>query len=175
MSDTTIPGGTWTLGDLTVTRFGYGAMQLAGPGVFGPPRDRHAALVVLREAVARGVNHIDTAAGYGNEAGVEDAVRPLVELRRRLARHDRDATDGQIEVSGVAGARDELAPDRALAVLPGSLGERRTIEERCERVAGLVNHRDQALIWCHLNEEGDLLEKLIRDGIQISGDDRDDE
>jgi pyridoxine 4-dehydrogenase len=44
---------------------GYGAMQLAGPGVFGPPKDRHTALAVLREAVARGVNHIDTSDYYG--------------------------------------------------------------------------------------------------------------
>jgi pyridoxine 4-dehydrogenase len=57
--------GTFTLGDRTVKRLGYGAMQLAGPGVFGPPRDRDAALAVLREAVARGVNHIDTSDFYG--------------------------------------------------------------------------------------------------------------
>jgi len=49
----------------TVQRIGYGAMQLAGPGVFGPPKDREAALAVLREAVATGVNHIDTADFYG--------------------------------------------------------------------------------------------------------------
>lgn len=48
------------LGHRAVKRVGYGAMQLAGPGVFGPPKDRGAALAVLREAVARGVNHIDT-------------------------------------------------------------------------------------------------------------------
>jgi pyridoxine 4-dehydrogenase len=59
------PGGTFTLGDRTVKRLGYGAMQLAGPGVFGPPRDREAALAVLREAVARGVDHIDTSDYYG--------------------------------------------------------------------------------------------------------------
>jgi pyridoxine 4-dehydrogenase len=57
--------GRFTLGDRTVKRFGYGAMQLAGPGVFGPPKDRDAALAVLREAVARGVNHIDTSDYYG--------------------------------------------------------------------------------------------------------------
>src|SRR6266702_5006045 len=57
--------GTFTLGDRTVKRLGYGAMQLAGPGVFGPPKDRHAALAVLREAVARGVDHIDTSDYYG--------------------------------------------------------------------------------------------------------------
>jgi pyridoxine 4-dehydrogenase len=48
--------GTFTLGDRVVNRLGYGAMQLAGPGVFGPPKDRNAALAVLREAVASGVN-----------------------------------------------------------------------------------------------------------------------
>jgi pyridoxine 4-dehydrogenase len=57
--------GTFALGDRTVKRLGYGAMQLAGPGVFGPPRDRPAALAVLREAVASGVNHIDTSDYYG--------------------------------------------------------------------------------------------------------------
>jgi pyridoxine 4-dehydrogenase len=57
--------GTFVLGDQTVGRLGYGAMQLAGPGVFGPPKDRSAALAVLREAVAAGVNHIDTSDFYG--------------------------------------------------------------------------------------------------------------
>ncbi len=57
--------GTFSLGDRTVTRIGYGAMQLAGPGVFGPPKDRDAALAVLREAVAAGVDHIDTSDFYG--------------------------------------------------------------------------------------------------------------
>jgi aryl-alcohol dehydrogenase-like predicted oxidoreductase len=57
--------GTFTLGDRTVRRLGYGAMRLAGPGVFGPPKDHGAALAVLREAVARGVNHIDTSDFYG--------------------------------------------------------------------------------------------------------------
>jgi pyridoxine 4-dehydrogenase len=57
--------GTFVLGDRIVKRVGYGAMQLAGPGVFGPPRDPDAARAVLREAVASGVNHIDTADFYG--------------------------------------------------------------------------------------------------------------
>jgi pyridoxine 4-dehydrogenase len=56
---------TFSLGDHTVNRLGYGAMQLAGPGVFGPPKDRDAAIGVLREAVANGVNHIDTSDFYG--------------------------------------------------------------------------------------------------------------
>jgi aryl-alcohol dehydrogenase-like predicted oxidoreductase len=57
--------GTFRLGDRTVSRLGYGAMQLAGPGVFGPPKNPEAALAVLREAVASGVNHIDTSDFYG--------------------------------------------------------------------------------------------------------------
>jgi pyridoxine 4-dehydrogenase len=57
--------GTFLLGDRTVRRIGFGAMQLAGPGVFGPPKDPEAALTVLREAVASGVNHIDTSDYYG--------------------------------------------------------------------------------------------------------------
>ena len=57
--------GTFSLGTRTVKRLGYGAMQLAGPGVFGPPKDRDAALAVLREAVASGVDHIDTSDFYG--------------------------------------------------------------------------------------------------------------
>lgn len=65
-SSTTLAGGTYRLADdLTVTRVGYGAMQLAGPGVFGPPRDRDEALAVLRTAVDLGITHIDTADFYG--------------------------------------------------------------------------------------------------------------
>ncbi|MBW4329979.1 aldo/keto reductase family oxidoreductase [Stakelama sp. CBK3Z-3] len=57
--------GTWRLGDRMVKRIGYGAMQLAGPGVFGPPRDEEEAIAVLREAVESGVDHIDTSDFYG--------------------------------------------------------------------------------------------------------------
>jgi aryl-alcohol dehydrogenase-like predicted oxidoreductase len=57
--------GTYSLGSRLVRRLGYGAMQLAGPGVFGPPANRTESLAVLREAVARGVNHIDTSDFYG--------------------------------------------------------------------------------------------------------------
>ena len=57
--------GTFALGDRRVKRMGYGAMQLAGPGVFGPPRDRNAAVAVLRAAVEAGINHIDTSDFYG--------------------------------------------------------------------------------------------------------------
>jgi aryl-alcohol dehydrogenase-like predicted oxidoreductase len=63
---TTLPGGSFTLPDgPTVTRVGYGAMQLAGPGVFGPPADHDGAVAVLRRAVELGITHIDTSDFYG--------------------------------------------------------------------------------------------------------------
>jgi len=74
--------GTYQLGDRTVRRLGYGAMQLAGPGVFGPPRDRDAALAVLREAVALGVNHIDTSDFYGPHTTnqlIREALHPYTD------------------------------------------------------------------------------------------------
>lgn len=62
----TLPGGTFELaGDLVLTRFGYGAMQLAGPGVMGPPADPDEAIRVLHEAIELGINHIDTSDAYG--------------------------------------------------------------------------------------------------------------
>jgi len=71
--------GTFALGDLPVRRLGFGAMQLSGPGVFGPSKDRAAALAVLREAVASGVNHIDTSDYYGPHVTnqlIHDALHP---------------------------------------------------------------------------------------------------
>jgi aryl-alcohol dehydrogenase-like predicted oxidoreductase len=65
MQSDDLPGGNYRVGDLELTRVGYGAMQLAGPGVFGPPRDRDEAIAVLREVVDLGINHIDTADFYG--------------------------------------------------------------------------------------------------------------
>ena len=65
MTSKNLPGGTYRTGDLELTRVGYGAMQLAGPGVFGPPDDRDAAIAVLRAVVELGINHIDTSDFYG--------------------------------------------------------------------------------------------------------------
>ncbi|WP_163992748.1 aldo/keto reductase family oxidoreductase [Pyxidicoccus caerfyrddinensis] len=73
---------SYRLGSHTVRRLGYGAMQLAGPGVFGPPEDRKAAVAVLREAIAQGVNHVDTSDIYGphvtNEI-IREALHPYRE------------------------------------------------------------------------------------------------
>ena len=92
--------GTFQLGDLLVRRLGYGAMHLSGAGVFGPPQDRDAALAVLREAVAAGVNHIDTSDYYGPHITnqlIRDALHPypddLVIVTKIGARR---GTDGSV-------------------------------------------------------------------------------
>lgn len=91
--------GTFKLGDRLVKRFGYGAMQLAGPGVFGPPRDHDAALAVLRDALALGVNHIDTSDYYGPHVTnqiIREALSPypddLVIVSKIGARRGDDAS-----------------------------------------------------------------------------------
>ena len=93
------PSDTFTLGDRIVRRFGYGAMRLAGPGVFGPPKDHAAALAVLREAVDTGVNHIDTSDFYGPHVTnrlIREALHPyphdLVIVTKVGARRGADAS-----------------------------------------------------------------------------------
>jgi pyridoxine 4-dehydrogenase len=80
MASQTLPGGTFAMAEgLTVTRIGYGTMQLAGPGVFGPPKDRDAAIAVLREALELGITHIDTSDYYGPHVTnqiVKEALHP---------------------------------------------------------------------------------------------------
>lgn len=91
--------GTFRLGDRTVKRLGYGAMQLAGPGVFGPPKDRAEAVAVLRAAVAAGVDHIDTSDFYGPHVTnqiIREALHPypddLVIVTKVGARRGADAS-----------------------------------------------------------------------------------
>ena len=98
MATTELPGGTFSLADeLSVTRVGYGAMQLAGPHVFGPPADRDEAVAVLREAVALGINHIDTSDYYGPHITnqiIREALHPYPEdltiVTKVGARRDAD-------------------------------------------------------------------------------------
>jgi aryl-alcohol dehydrogenase-like predicted oxidoreductase len=91
--------GTYRIGDRSVRRLGYGAMQLAGPGVFGPPRDPEGALAVLRAAVASGVNHIDTSDFYGPHVTnrlIREALHPypgdLVIVTKVSARRGEDGS-----------------------------------------------------------------------------------
>lgn len=74
--------GNYLLGDRLVNRMGYGSMQLAGPGAFGPPKDPEAAIALLREALASGVNHIDTSDYYGpylTNRLIREALHPYAE------------------------------------------------------------------------------------------------
>ena len=84
-TSTTLPGGTFKLADdLVLTRMGYGAMQLAGPHVFGPPADHDGAIAVLREVVRLGINHIDTSDFYGPHITnqlIKEALHPYPEVR----------------------------------------------------------------------------------------------
>jgi pyridoxine 4-dehydrogenase len=91
--------GSFTLGGRKLHRLGYGAMQLAGPGVFGPPKDRGAAIAVLREAISNGVNHIDTSDFYGPHVTnqlIREALQPfpdnLVLVTKVGARRGADAS-----------------------------------------------------------------------------------
>jgi len=100
MSTTELPGGTFSLAeDLTVSRMGYGAMQLAGPHVFGPPADRDQAIAVLREVVALGITHIDTSDYYGPHVTnqiIREALYPYPEDLRIVTKVGarRDAEGG---------------------------------------------------------------------------------
>jgi pyridoxine 4-dehydrogenase len=100
MAANTLPGGTFTIADdLTVTRMGYGAMQLAGPHVFGPPADRDAAVAVLREAIELGITHIDTSDYYGPRVTnqiIKEALHPYPDSLRIVTKVGalRDAEGG---------------------------------------------------------------------------------
>jgi len=114
MAADTRPGGTFTMGgDLTVTRMGYGAMQLAGPGVFGPPADRDAAVAVLREAVELGITHIDTSGYYGPRVTnqiIREALYPYPEDLRIVTKVGaaRDANGGWPEAQAPGQLRAQV-------------------------------------------------------------------
>ncbi|MGH3214721.1 MAG: oxidoreductase, partial [Trebonia sp.] len=118
MAAGTRPGGTFTMGgDLTVTRMGYGAMQLAGPRVFGPPAHRDAAVAVLREAVELGITHIDTSGYYGPRVTnqiIREALYPYPEDLRIVTKvgAERDADGGWPEA---------LAPEQLRAQVEENL------------------------------------------------------
>jgi pyridoxine 4-dehydrogenase len=162
MTAKALPGATFTMAeDLTVTRVGYGAMQLAGPGVFGPPADRDEAIAVLREAVELGINHIDTSDYYGpyvtNEI-IREALHPYPDELRIATKvgASRDAEGGWPHARSPEQLRqavhdnlDRLGLD-ALDLVnlrmggfdgpePGSIAEQFTALAEC-RQEGLIKH-----------------------------------
>ena len=111
---TRAPGGTFRLADdLVLSRIGYGAMQLAGPGVMGPPKDRDAAIAVLRAAVEAGVTHIDTSDYYGpfitNEI-IREALHPYPDELHLVTKVGAKRTPDGGWPSALG--RDELHPGR---------------------------------------------------------------
>ena len=136
----TLPGGTFTMAeDLTVTRMGYGAMQLAGPGVFGPPKDRDAAIAVLREAIELGITHIDTSDYYGPHVTnqiIKEALHPYPDSLHIVTKVGalRDAEGGWPQALAPEQLRqavyDNPATTRALARLTQPL-----LDEHAKSVA----------------------------------------
>jgi pyridoxine 4-dehydrogenase len=162
MATKTLPGGMFTMAeDLTVTRMGYGAMQLAGPQVFGPPADRDGAVAVLREAIELGITHIDTSDFYGPHVTnqiIKEALHPYPESLRIVTKVGalRDAEGGWPQALAPEQLRqavhdnlDNLGLD-ALDVVnlrvggvggptPGSIAEPFTVLAQLQR-EGLIRH-----------------------------------
>jgi aryl-alcohol dehydrogenase-like predicted oxidoreductase len=152
-------GGSFALGRWRVRRAGYGAMQLAGDGVFGPPRDRDEALRVLRAAVAAGVDHIDTAQFYGagtvNEL-IRAALYPypdgLAIVSKVAARRDADGAvlrfDEPHELrQGIEDNLATLGAERLAAVNLRVMDPSETPGRRFDaQLAALVQARDEGLI-----------------------------
>ena len=113
MSSHDLPGGSYRVADLDLSRAGYGAMQLAGPGVFGPPKDRDAAIAVLRAAVDLGINHIDTADFYGPQVTnelIREALAPYpgdLHIVTKVGAR-RDATGGWLHARTPAELRAQV-------------------------------------------------------------------
>jgi len=152
-------GGTFALGSWRVHRAGYGAMQLAGDGVFGPPRDRDEALRVLRTAVAAGVDHIDTAQFYGpgtvNEL-IREALHPypkgLAIVSKVAARRDPDGALVRFDEphqlrQGIEDNLTTLGTDRLAAVNLRVMDPSETPGRRFDaQLAALIKARDEGLI-----------------------------
>jgi len=146
-------GGTFALGRWCVHRAGYGAMQLAGDGVFGPPRDRAEALRVLRAVVAAGINHIDTAQYYGpgtvNEL-IREALYPypdgLAIVSKVAARHDVGGTPDGLR-QGIEDNLGTLGAGRLAAVNLRVLDPSESPDGRFDaQLAALVRARAEGLI-----------------------------
>ncbi len=150
---------TFPLGDAKVSRIGFGAMQLPGPGVFGPPRDRDEALAVLRRAVELGVDHIDTAQYYGPDVAnelIREALHPYPESLALVSKVGarRDEAGGWLPYDepdelrrGIEDNLRSLGADRLAAVnlrlMDGASSPGRRFDGQ---LAAMVRARDEGLI-----------------------------
>ena len=131
---------TFKLGDRIVDRIGYGAMQLAGPGVFGPPKDKDTAIAVLREAISRGVDHIDTSDFYGPHVTnqlIREALYPyttdLVIVTKVGAVRGADASWNQAMGPEEIRNRPETPASAPKTVMPVHLHPQNPLSEYSER------------------------------------------
>ena len=168
---------------LTVQRLGYGAMQLAGPGVYGPPKDPDAAVAVLREAIAAGVNHIDTSDFYGPHVTnqiIKQALHPypagLVVVTKLGARRPADkswqpAISSQDLTAGVHDNLRNLGLDaldivnyRAMGAIhgpaEGSIGEQVTVLAGLQR-QGLIRHIGLSNVTAAQVTEAQAITKIV--------------
>lgn len=149
---------SYALGSFTVSRVGFGAMQLPGPGVFGPPRDRDAALAVLRRAVALGVEHIDTAQAYGPDVANELIRTALFPYPDNLALVSkvgvrRDVSGGWLPADDPAQLRQDIEENlrglgvQRLAAVNLRLSEGARPDQRFDdQLAAMVKAREEGLI-----------------------------
>ncbi len=140
--------GTFKLGDRTVKRLGYGAMQLAGPGVFGPPKDRSAAIAVLRAAIEAGVDHIDTSDFYGPHVTNEI-------IREALAPYPGDLTI-VTKVSAKRGPKAEWLPAMSKEELTAAVHD--NLRNLGIDVIDVVNFR--SMLDVHGPAEGSIEEQV---------------
>ncbi len=183
MTAPSLPGGTFTLaGDLTLTRMGYGAMQLAGPHVFGPPADKGGAIAVLREVVALGITHIDTSDYYGPHITnqlIKEALYPYPESLRIVtkvgARRDaegnwpkalapveiRQAVHDNLQNLGVE-ALDvvNLRVGGLSAPEPGSLAEPFTVLAEMQQ-QGLIKHLGVSTVGAEQIAEAQAIAPIV--------------
>jgi pyridoxine 4-dehydrogenase len=139
------------LGHFSVARIGFGAIQLPGPGAFGPPRDRDTALAVLRRAVELGVNHIDTAQFYGPKVSnelIREALRPypadLALVSKVGAR--RDDAGGWVPLAGPADFRADIEANLRTVVNLRLMDSDRPDERFDELLSVMIASRDEGLI-----------------------------
>jgi pyridoxine 4-dehydrogenase len=149
---------SFPLGAFSVARIGFGAMQLPGPGVFGPPRDRDAALAVLRRAVELGVDHIDTAQFYGPDVAnelIREALHPYPENLALVSKVGgrRDETGGWLPVAEPADLRRDveanllaLGVDRLAAVNLRLFNSHAPDQLFDEQLSVMMQARDEGLI-----------------------------
>jgi pyridoxine 4-dehydrogenase len=148
----------YALGTMAVSRIGFGAMQLPGPGVFGPPRDRDEAIAVLRRAVELGVDHIDTAQYYGPDVANELIRAALYPYREGLALVSkvgarRDASGGVLRYDlpdqlrqGIEDNLRSLAVDHLAAVNLRLMDDAKPDQQFDDQLAAMVKAREDGLI-----------------------------